>query len=141
MATITKFTDSTQKHEILPGYSGYLFNVIDFGLQAVAQNDVVQALKVPANCLIKNVRTVVATAEGAICTSQVGDGDGATGWDASVNLNAAANTATAGASGTDANVTTGKFYAADDTIDLTMQNAAATAKLYVFAAYERVPAN
>ena len=138
MATITTFVTGAPEHQVLIGYQAYAIATLNFATTPVASGDVVQAVKIGNGCLVTNVRTVVGTAEGSTCTATVGDGSGADSWDASVNLNATAGTATAGASGTDAYVTTGKYYSADDTIDLTMGNAAAAGSFTVIVEYVRL---
>ena len=74
------------------------------------------ALTIPANTLVLQVYSVVVTAAGEACTATVGDGDSATGWDASIDLNATAGTRYGGVPGTDA-FTVGKLYSTADTID------------------------
>lgn len=89
-------------------------------LTAVATADVVQCLAIAAKTLVEAVFVEIVTPTGLTSTATVGDGDGASSWDASVNLNAAAATVTKGVSGTDAYALgPGKYYSAADTIDLT----------------------
>jgi hypothetical protein len=120
--TITAFIDNTQEHEILEGYQGYLQNTLDFSVTNATSVAIVQALKVGAGMWIDNVKVRCITAQGATLTASVGDGAGDTSWDASANLNSAGAT-TQGTDGTDAYVHGGKYYAAADTIDLTMLTA------------------
>ena len=108
-------------------------NRLDFSAIPVAASDVVEALKIPAGTMVLAVCTRVITAEGGTCTATVGDGDAAAGWDGSVNLNATAGTTTQSIPGTDATATTGKLYAAEDTIDLTMGHTTDAAVFDVYA--------
>lgn len=97
-----------------------LENEVDFGDDATATGDVVQALSVKAGTHVLQVWCEVTEAMALTATATVGDADSAAAWDASVNLNAAVGTVTYGVGGTDNNVTYGgKFYSAADTIDLT----------------------
>lgn len=105
-------------------------NLIDFSKKSVLAADVVQAIRVPANALVTKVALYTITAEGATCTVTVGDGDGANSWDASANLNSVGGYYSA--AGTDA-YAQGKFYTADDTIDLVMGHDTDTAKVLVVA--------
>lgn len=102
-----------------------LANTVD--LTGIATGGVVQALDIPAGWMVTDVWCKVVTAMGLTATATVGDGDGANSWDASVNFNATAGTLTHSAPGTDAYATTGKIYAAADTIDLTCTIAAGPA--------------
>jgi hypothetical protein len=106
---------------------------LDFSDTNVLAADVVQALQIPAGTMVLNVYVEVVTAEGGTCTATVGDGAGASSWDASTDLNATAGTVTAGISGTDAYALTGKVYTAEDTIDLTMGHNTDAAVINVFA--------
>lgn len=92
----------------------------DVDLTDVATGDVVQCLDIPAKTFVFDV--FVEVTEVVTCgttTATVGDGAGANSWDAETDLNAAVATVTHGASGTDAYATSGKYYTATDTIDLT----------------------
>lgn len=137
MATITTFTDAQVAQDVPNGILGVKYAVLNFEVTPVAAGDVVQALKVDAGQTVYEVQTRVITAEGATCTATVGDASGANSWDASVNLNAAAGTGTRSAVGTDAYATTGKLYAAADTIDLTMGHDTDAAIIEVTAFYQR----
>ncbi len=95
----------------------------------VSSGDVLNVLNVKAGWLVLGVGLKIITAAGGTCTGTVGDGDDANGWDASsVNLNAAAGTVTlvsaALTEGTPNTFTDalfgGKYYTADDTIDITL---------------------
>jgi len=148
MAIITKFvsgTTLTQKNIPTPGpFAGgsmLIENILDFstsGPGEVAAADVVQALKVPVNCLVTHVQVTVITVEGATCTATVGDADGANSWDAATDLNATKGTTTYSAAGTDAYATGGKIYKADDTIDLTMGHDTDAAKILVTALIHQI---
>lgn len=122
MATLSKVNANTVKPLKGDGQFYVITNEVD--LAAVATGDVVEALAIAAGTLVLNVTTKIITACGLTATATVGDGAGAAAWNASVNLNAAANTLDAGvgengATTGDAYVNTGKLYSAADTIDLT----------------------
>ena len=85
--------------------------------------DVINALNIPANTLVLQVRTVVLVQSVATAlTATVGDGDAADGWDAAIDFEGAVGDETVSRHGTDAHAATGdgKRYAAADTIDLVM---------------------
>lgn len=88
-------------------------------LVGVATGEVLQCLDIKAKQFVFDVFVEIVTACGLTATATVGDADGANSWDASTNLNATAGTVTHGASGTDAYATSGKYYSAADSIDLT----------------------
>ena len=134
MATVTTFLERQSEFQTVLGRMHYAYNKLDFSATGVSSADVVQALKIPANSLVTEVSVTVRTAEGGTCTATVGDGAGASSWDAATNLNATADTVTSSVKGTDA-YAVGKFYSSADTIDLTMNNAAATAVINVAATY------
>lgn len=102
-------------------------------ITALATGEVVQCLSIPANTLVLWVMTKTITAEASgVCTGTVGDGSGATSWDAEINLAATAGTVTASVAGTDAYCTTGKLYTTADTIDVTLTIASGPATSGVF---------
>jgi len=88
---------------------------------ALVSTDIIECLDIPKNMHVSNVfvRTKVAAA-GTTLTATVGDGATANGWDASIDLKAAAGTVTCGVGGTDAFKTAGKLYSTADTIDLVL---------------------
>jgi hypothetical protein len=96
-----------------------LKNTVD--ISEAANADVYQCLKVGTGTYVLNVFTEIVTPNNAATTSTVtvGDGAGASSFDASANMRAAAGSLTYGIGGTDAYVTTGRFYTGADTIDLT----------------------
>ncbi|RJP48714.1 MAG: hypothetical protein C4586_08325 [Anaerolineaceae bacterium] len=83
-------------------------------------SDIVKILNVKAGWLVKQVHIIMVTpTTGDALTANIGDGDGASSFDAAMSLKGAAGTRTYGIDGTDAYITSGgKYYAADDTIDL-----------------------
>lgn len=90
-------------------------------LAGVATGDVLEAIKVKAGTLVLNVCTKIVTPSDKVTTANVGDGAAAAGFDAAINLAAAADTRTKGTAAVDAYVTDdGKLYSAADTIDLTV---------------------
>ena len=132
--TITYFVDGTTTHETLGGQMGVSRNRLDFTEKNCVATDIVQALKIPANCTVKDVDVRIVTAQGATATATVGDGSGANSWDASTNLNATAGTNTSSLKGTDA-YAYGKYYAAADTIDLVLGHTVDTAVIEITATY------
>lgn len=139
MSTLTDWAVATNACVPSPGLNRFfvLYNKIDLSDVNSGASDVVQALAVPAKTFVIDVCTRLVTAEGGTLTATVGDGSGASSWDGSVDLNTTAGTFTQSAAGTDAYATTaakGKYYATEDTIDLTMSaNAGDTAVIEVFA--------
>jgi len=72
---------------------------------------------------VLDVHTKVLEVEGSTLTYDIGDGSSATRWHSNIDGN----------STTDANSTTQQYYASDDTIDVTVDNAASTARIQVDA--------
>lgn len=100
-------------------------NVIDCSKLAVAaaQNDVIEALEIPARTFIQGVQWEVEVAEGAARNFAIGDGDDTDGFVASTTANALASGATAlalteGTPNTITGYSAGKYYGAADTIDI-----------------------
>jgi len=85
-------------------------------------SDVAELINVPAGSRVLDVHTKVLEAEGSTLTYGIGDGDSATRYHSNVNGNVDT---------TDANDTTDHFYDSDDTIDVTVDNAASTARIQV----------
>ena len=134
MGTITSIADGFQPVVGLGTSMSIIQKEIDFSETNAAGEDVVECLPIAANTYVLNVGVIVKTAEGSTTTAEVGDGTDPNGWDASTNLNATAGTVTLGLAGTDDYATAGKFYAAADTIDLTLSaHALDAAKVIVFA--------
>lgn len=106
---------------------------------ALASADVLEVIPIPAKSLVMRVGADVTTAEGATATMHIGDGSDADGFMASVNLNSAASTAmslalTEAAPNTVTGYSNGKYYAAADTIDVTLNhNSIDTAVVRVWA--------
>ena len=107
-----------------------LDGTFDASLLNLAANDVVEVIKVPKGTLVLNVMYEVINGD-ATQTVNIGDGADVDGWVA------AASVATAGATGLGAGALAsagGKFYSADDTIDIECPTAKAhdTMKIRVF---------
>ena len=139
MADTIDYTVGTSVHELIEGYQGYLQNTLDFTVTNATTVAVCQALKVESGMWVDNVKLRVVTGQGATLTCEVGDGTDPNGWDASSDLETAGATSQ-GTDATDAYVHGGKYYAADDTIDLTMLTAATlvdTAVVEIKANYTR----
>jgi len=137
MATVTSFITGQQEHEIIKGYSGYIQNTLSFANTNADAADVVQALKVGIGMVVTKVTLKIDTAEGGTSTNDIGDGDDPNGYDDAVDFNAAANTITRSLEATDA-LGVGKYYAAADTIDITLDNDLNTAVVTIIAEYVRI---
>ena len=107
-----EFSAGEQAQTRLGGEPYYIENYLDFSAVNVTAADVVEALKIDANCLVENVRINVLTAEGGAGNIDVGDGATVDGWDVDVDINAVALTKGDGDSAD------GKIYTAADTIDV-----------------------
>ena len=97
-----------------------------------------EVLQIPAKSYVLHVGLDVTTVEGGTLTIDVGDGADPDGYLDGVNANAAASYASAlalteGAPNTITGLTSGKYYSAADTIDVTTVNAADTAVMRVWA--------
>jgi hypothetical protein len=133
MGTVTTFIDKTQTTSLLGTNVVKAQNTLNFAVTPVAQNDVVQALKIPAKAYVFRVISICNTAEGGACTADLGDADDPNGFDDAVNFNSAA-AVTSSIAGTD-NYAEGRYYAAADTLDYTMDHAADAASVTVVALY------
>ncbi|MBF0316790.1 MAG: hypothetical protein HQL04_01325 [Nitrospirae bacterium] len=109
-------------------------NRLDFGTTNVAASDTINIVKIKANTHVKKVYTKVITPEGAVATCTIGDSADADGFDASVNLNAAAGTITQ-STASDA-YADGKLYTTETSIDLTPANNLSTAVIDVYVICE-----
>lgn len=94
---------------------------------ALASADILEIIPIPAKTLVMRVGADVTTAEGATATMHIGDGSDADGFMVGVNLNSVASTAmnlalTEGAPNTITGYSNGKYYAAADTIDVTLNH-------------------
>jgi len=88
---------------------------------ALVSTDVIECLQIPKNMFVSNVFVRIKTPSVATAlTATVGDGVDPKGYDASIDLEAAAGATTCGVGGTDDLVTAGKLYTAADTIDLVL---------------------
>ena len=92
------------------------------GGSGLSSADVAKLVNVPAGSRVLNVHTTVLEAEGSTLTYDVGDGDSATRYHSNLDGNSTS---------TDANDATDNYYASDDTIDVTVDNAASTARIQV----------
>lgn len=113
----------------------------DLSVTASASGDVLQLIDIPAKTLVKSVHVIILTVEDSTLTGTFGDGTDADGWiKVPVDFEASVNTVYGSghllAEGTpnthDDAYHPGKYYAAADTIDVTMSaNAGDTAKFLV----------
>lgn len=108
------------------------------GATALTSGDVLEALPLPAKSLVLAVGLDVTTAEGGTLTVDVGDGTTADGYLDGVNANTVASYASAlalaeGTPNTIVGYGAGKYYAAADTIDVKLVNAADAAVMRLWA--------
>ena len=129
---------NTSPHtDAMPG--GMMAAMIDTAVKNLASGDIWQAITVPAGSIVVAVGAVILTAEGGTLTIDVGDGDDADGYlnDASGN--------SAGASYSSINGTLaysgGRYYSAEDTIDVLANNAADAAKIVVWCKFFKTNLN
>lgn len=130
--TLSKTHSAFVSHNQKP-YSKYLLEtIVDFssaGTTTLAQNDILEAIAIPANCRVNHVKCEVLTVEGAARNYAIGDGSSTSGYIATTTANTLGSTHSAlagtlggtGAAGDPVVVTgysAGKYYAAADTIDV-----------------------
>lgn len=94
------------------------------GQAALGAADVLQVCGVKAGTYVPLVALQVSTVEGATCTADVGDGDDPDGFLNDTDLNALGRTASLVTTAYSVAVGGGKWYNADDTIDLVTNSAA-----------------
>jgi len=130
MATYTDSLGFVKGTGSFPAYAAHLYSqvevILDFaaiaaartaaGAAALTATDILQVLPVAAGTLVLAVGVDVTKAEGAAATIDVGDGTSATRYLSNTSINAVANTVSA--------LSAPQFYAAADTIDITIDNAA-----------------
>lgn len=134
-STRTDWITGQVEHKDLGGRKVVAENKISFADFNGVASDVVQVLKIPAGALVTKVSVVMLTPEDSTSTATVGDAADPNGWDASIDLEGAANTTYTSAEA-DAFGLAGKYYATADTIDLTMSaHATDTAIFNVTAEY------
>lgn len=135
MATYTDTLGFVKGTAAFPAYAAHLYSqievVLDFakitaaraaaGAVALTATDILQVLPVPAGTLVLAVGADVTKAEGAAATIDVGDGTSATRYLSNTSINAVANTVSA--------LTAPQFYAAADTIDITIDTASTDAAI------------
>jgi len=114
MATITSFAAGKGATQHIGGFTVINENVLDFAVTPVKSGDVVQAMKIPKNAILKDVRIEVLTVEGGAATINVGDLTDPDGIDVAVDVNSAAGIIKADG----AYMAAGKRYAATSTIDV-----------------------
>lgn len=84
---------------------------------AIVAADVFELIKIPAGSLVLSVSAKVTKVEGAASTVNIGDGATAAGYVSALSTNALGTTNSFNATATPV-FGVGKFYSADDTIDL-----------------------
>ncbi len=92
---------------------------LDLSVTTIASNDVVQVINIPANCIVLSVQHEVVTVATNAVTFDVGDGADPNGYTDGVSTTNALGLATSGLSA----ALGGKCYTANDTIDLTFDDA------------------
>lgn len=113
--------------------------VVDTGELNMAASDVAQCITVPGNTFVHSVRLEVLTAEGGTLTLNVGDGTNTSGYLSASNGNALTEAISAPVALTEGTPNTitgysgGKYYAADDTIDVVFSAAADKCKFKLTA--------
>lgn len=100
------------------------------GATALTDGDILEVISLPAKSMVLACGLDVTTTEGGTCTVDIGDGDDGDGYLDGVNANTIASYGPASAT-----IGTGlqRYYAAADTIDLTMVNAMDTAVVRLWA--------
>lgn len=105
------------------------------GATALAANDVLQVIPLPAGSFVLEVGVDVTTAEGEAGTLDVGDGSDADGYHDGIDFNAVAHYTTAlalteAAPNTVTGYSNGKFYSSADTIDVKFLTATPTLAVF-----------
>ncbi|KJU83828.1 hypothetical protein MBAV_003988 [Candidatus Magnetobacterium bavaricum] len=109
-------------------------NRLDFSANNATASDTINIVKIKANTHVTKVYTKIVTPEGAVATCTIGDSADTDGFDASVNLNAAAGAITQ-STASDA-YADGKIYTTETSIDLTPANNLSTAVIDVYVTCE-----
>ena len=123
---ISKENSPTIRHFQGDGITRILEAIVDFSkitTALVAQNEVAEAIDIPANCRVNHVRAEVLTVEGAARNFAIGDGASTSGYITTQSANALAEfhttlLLTEAAPNTVTGYTNGKYYATADTIDI-----------------------
>lgn len=117
-----------------------LARVIDAALASPAYPaaDVLQLINVPAATFVQHVLVQVLTAEGGVATGDLGDGADPNGYFDAIDFNSAGDNfmalaLTEAAPNTVTGYSNGKYYAAADTIDLTLDHELDACKFRVAA--------
>ena len=116
------------------GLKGQEFTIVRyFDATAVGMTaaDTFKVMTFGAGVMVNGVWVVVATAEGATATIDIGDTASATGYSNDLDINATANTVTAA-------TTQVKYYSAADYLVLLVNNTLDAAKFYVVARCTRL---
>lgn len=109
------------------GVTRVLEAVVDFSkiaaASAVAINEIVEAIQIPANCRVNHVRAEVLTIEGAARNFAIGDGASTSGYITTQSANTLAEFHTSlllteAAPNTVTGYTNGKYYPTADTLDI-----------------------
>ena len=115
--------DITPSEAVLPEYGLTRVNApairLDFSTRNYDSADLLQFFKVPADSFVVGVGYEVEKVEGGVLTVEVGDGADPNGWIAALDLNTlAADFPLAAAYA----AVKGKYYATEDTLDITFNN-------------------
>ena len=135
MATVTDFLTGKPTMDRLGGELVLAKNELNFATLNASAADVIQALNIPAGAFVLGVWTYINTAEGGVATADVGDAVDPNGYNDALDLNAAAGTVEKALEADALGV--GKYYAAADTIDLTLDHNLDAVVVTVMALYTR----
>lgn len=125
---------------------GVIESVRDYAKNPSTNAAVVPVLDIPAGTYVLFAGAEVIEAEGGTAAGTLGDGDGATGYLATLNANSTGYytrglTLTEGAPNTVTGYSAGKFYAAADTIDHVTTNGLDAAVIRYFAVVANLAGN
>ena len=143
MSVVTSFIANDSLYRLMPGIQQVMKKILDFGTTAAADGATIQAMKVENGMLLGRVYCRLMTPEGGTtsCTMDVGDGDDPNGYLSAVSLTAATDTVVSSSFTSDAYAANGRWYLADDTIDVIIKGATGTAKVEIVAPFARIDTN
>jgi hypothetical protein len=132
------YTTGTQTTENLGSGMMKTQNTVDCSVTNAGTTGVHAVLKIPAGAYVERVVLIITTVEDSTCTFDLGDGADPNGYDDAINGETLGSAVSVGCvtslAGTDA-YAEGKYYAAADTIDIDMDNAADTMVFKIVAFY------
>ena len=117
--------------------------VVEAGLTISVADDVFEVLNIPAQSIVLFGGVNPVTAEGDTLTISLGDGGSAAGYMAALDLEATTPAATVNDDGYGTDVSTGRYYASADTLDIKVLTIGAQtthlSEFIVWAAVVQVP--